>query len=290
MKTVNVEQGTKEWLSWRKSVITATDASAIMGCNPWVTPYKCWQRKLGLVEEVPVNAAMEKGKRLEPVARDAFISETGIEMNPSVIESSESSFLGASLDGISEDKSAILEIKCGGPELFRKASQGLIPDYYMAQMQHQLIVTRAKICYYYAYLDGKGILVEVLPDSSFEEKYMGVAKDFWKKIACFEHPPLSFGDYKDMNDNLSWNEYASMYREISSNIKALEEKKEYARKKIIEMCGNESCTGSGLKVMKQMMKGRISYDDIPQLHGVDMDKYRKSPTLSWKIFVDSESA
>ena len=48
---IELEQGSPEWLSWRRTVITATDASVIMGNNPWETPYSCWQRKLGLLEE-----------------------------------------------------------------------------------------------------------------------------------------------------------------------------------------------------------------------------------------------
>ena len=68
MKTIELEQGSNEWLSWRRTVITATDCSCIMGNNPWTTEYKCWQRKLELIPEQTSNYAMERGKRLEPVS------------------------------------------------------------------------------------------------------------------------------------------------------------------------------------------------------------------------------
>src|ERR1700743_3251665 len=117
MKVIELEQGSQEWLSWRKTVITATDCSSIMGNNPWTTAYKCWQRKVGLIEENKSNEAMERGKRLEPEARSQFTQQYGIDMTPVVVESTEYDFLGASLDGISIMGNYLLEIKCGGDKL-----------------------------------------------------------------------------------------------------------------------------------------------------------------------------
>ncbi len=102
MKIIHVEQGSKEWLSWRKTVITATDCPAILGPSPWSTAYKCWQKKLDLIEEQPTNYAMERGKGLEPFIRERFMDKFRINMTPVVVESSEYDFLGASLDGLSD--------------------------------------------------------------------------------------------------------------------------------------------------------------------------------------------
>lgn len=286
MKVINVEQGTKEWLNWRKTVITATDCPAILGNSPWQTPYKCWQRKLGLVEEQASNEAMERGKRLEPEARALFIQQTGIEMTPVVVESSEYPFLGASLDGISALGVSLLEIKCGGEKLHSMAAHNIIPDYYLDQMQHQMFVTGAELCYYYSY-DGKnGICIEVPRDATFEERFMPKARAFWKGIAFFEPPPLVQKDYRDMNDSLEWAEYARMYQEVDANIKAMEEKKDYLRKKLIHLCADQSSQGGGVKVIKTMMKGRIDYDNIPEIKMVDLDKYRKESTSQWKLMID----
>lgn len=288
MKEVKLEQGSPEWLSWRKTVITATDCPAILGSSPWSTAYKCWQRKLGLVEEQKTNDAMERGKRLEPEARVQFTQKFGIDMTPMVVESTEFDFLGASLDGISIMGNYILEIKCGGQKLHNMASHGIIPDYYLDQMQHQLLVTRAEKCFYYSY-DGKdGICIEVLPDPAFIDRFMPKARTFWKSVAFFEAPPLQDSDYMNMNDNLDWAEYAKMYRETDAAIKALEDKKDYLRKKLIEMCGDQSCTGTGIKVIKTLVKGRVAYDEIPEIKNIDLDKYRKNSTTSWKILVDEK--
>ena len=191
MKIIELEQGSQEWLSWRKTVITATDASIIMGNNPWTTPYKCWQRKLGLIEEQKSNEAMERGKRLEPDARAQFIEKYGIDMTPVVVESSEFEFLGASLDGISKLGNHILEIKCGGEKLHNMATHGIIPDYYMDQMQHQLLVTRAEKCFYYSYNGQYGICIEVLPDPEFINRFMPKARAFWRKHRFLRTPRIT---------------------------------------------------------------------------------------------------
>jgi len=285
MKIIELEQGSQEWLSWRKTVITATDASIIMGNNPWETTYRCWQRKLGLIEEKKSNEAMERGKRLEPEARARFIELHGIDMMPAVVESTQIDFLGASLDGMSKDGSTLLEIKCGGDKLHAMASRGEIPEYYKDQMQHQLLVTGAEKCFYYSY-DGKnGIYLEVFPDPEYRVKFMPKARDFWRCVAFCEPPALQDSDYKDMSKEPKWKELASHYRKINDQIKSLEEIKERYRKELLSLCGDQSCLGDGIKAMKMVMRGRVAYDEIPEIKDIDLDKYRKESTTTWKIMV-----
>lgn len=286
MKIINLEQGSQEWIAWRNSVITSTDASIIMGSNPWETPFKCWQRKLGLVEEKQTNEAMERGKRLEPEARAHFKDKYLMPMmNPLVVESTEFDFLGASLDGFSEKENSILEIKCGSAKLHSMAAFGEIPEYYKDQMQHQLLVTGADRCFYYSYSGEEGICIEVLPDEKYEEKFLPKAREFLKCLVLFEPPPLQEKDYINMEENPLWKEQAELYKNICQDIKNLENRKEVYRKELIRLSGNNSCTGHGLKVIKTMMRGRVNYDEIEEIKNLNLDKYRKPSTILWKILV-----
>jgi putative phage-type endonuclease len=285
MKIIELEQGSPEWLSWRKTVITATDCPAILGSSPWSTVYKCWQRKLGLIEEQKSNEAMERGKRLEPEARAQFIERYNIDMVPAVVESTEFDFLGASLDGISTLGDSILEIKCGSSKLHDMALRGEIPAYYMDQMQHQLLVTDAAMCFYYSYNGNDGICIEVLPDPTFKETFMPKARDFWRCVAFAEAPALQPSDYKDMSEEPSWGSFAKEYSNLCSQIRVLEDIKEGYRKKLITLCGDENCTGGGIKVMKTVVRGRVDYDVIPEIQGVNLEKYRKQSSSSWRILV-----
>ena len=296
MKIIEVEQGSQDWLDWRKSVITATDCSCIMGSNPWTSEYKCWQRKLGLIEEVKSNEAMERGKRLEPIARDHFMKEFGIEMKPVVVESTEFDFLGASLDGISLLGRSILEIKCGGNKLHDMAKNGKLPEYYMHQMQHQLLVTGVEKCFYYSFDGKEGICIEVFPDLKFQEEFMVKARKFWKNIAFHESPALTNSDYRDRNNDSSFYCRAQEYKVIDARIKEMEKEikefetiREKMKLDLISKCDDESSFGGGIKIMKTTIKGRISYDDIPDLKSIDLDKYRKPSTESWKIIIEKDS-
>ena len=78
---------------------------------------------------------------------------------------------------------------------------------------------------------------------------------------------------------------AEEYRSLNEQIKALEEKKEACRKELLSMCQDQSCLGHGIRVMKTVMRGRVAYDDIPEIKLVDLDKYRKASTVTWKILV-----
>lgn len=285
MKIVNLEQGSPEWLSWRRTVITATDCSAIMGSNSWVTPYKCWQRKLGLIPEQESNDAMERGKRLEPIARAQFIELFGINMTPVCVESTEYEFLGASLDGISDCRRYILEIKCGGQNLWDMAVKGIIPEYYMHQMQHQLLITGSDKCFYYVFDGNDGICIEVFPDPLFSDMFFTKARAWWRCVAFCEAPMMQEKDYKDMSGNLNWKEDARRYREIEAQIKALEKEKEFLRKNLLDLCDNQASCGNGIKVCKSRTTGKISYDEIPEIKGVDLEKYRKPSTTFWRILV-----
>ena len=285
MKIIEVEQGSDAWLAWRRTVITATDCPAIMGSSPWSTAFKTWQRKLCLVEEQKTNEAMERGKRLEPKARAKFIERYGINMTSVVVESAEFDFLGASLDGLSDCQRYVLEIKCGGSNLHRQASEGYIPAYYVDQIQHQLFVTGCEKAFYYSFDGEDGIMIEVFPDPQFQMKFMPKAREFWKCVALNEPPALQDSDYKDMSDEPMWKSYASQYRKLDEQIKNLEEIKESHRKELLKLCGDQNCLGEGIRVMKTSMRGRVDYDAIPELQGVNIDKYRKNPTSMWKIMI-----
>ena len=287
MREVRLEQGSQEWLDWRKTVITATDCAAVRGSSPWTTAYKAWQKKLGYIPEEASNDAMERGKRLEPFIRERFIKSYGLNMTPMVVESSEYTFLGASLDGISDCRKYILEVKTGGKKLYDMALEEVIPEYYMDQIQQQLLVTAADKCFYVVGGEDetKDIVIEVFPDPRFAKEYIPVAREFWRCIAFNEPPALKDSDYKDMSEDESWKICADEYKFACEQIKKIEETKEYWRKKLLEMCRDQNCLGNGIKIMKTVMRGRVDYDAIPEIKGVDLDKYRKGSSTAWKILV-----
>lgn len=185
MKILNLKPDTQEWLQWRKTIISSTDAASIMGVNPYCKLDKLKQKKLGLISEEPVNQYMQRGKNLEAEARNKFNKDNDMDMQPLIIESSEHPFLGASLDGfcrIGDDTCFILEIKCPQNKSMNEAKKGNVKQLYIAQIQHQLLTTGADTCFYYCYDGIDGHTIEVYPDKDWQNEYIPKAEEFWMSL------------------------------------------------------------------------------------------------------------
>jgi putative phage-type endonuclease len=193
VKLLNMLQGSKEWLVWRRSHITATDASIIMGIHPWCSPKKLWEEKLEMILPDPVNEAMMLGTQLEPEARVKAIEVLGINFMPAVVEHEDRVWQVASLDGLSECRKYILEIKCPGKKNHDFAKKGEIPEYHMYQMQHQLSVTDAEKCFYVSYRpedkEKPFVHIEVLPLQSMIEEMIDMEHRFYGECLCSMKDP-----------------------------------------------------------------------------------------------------
>lgn len=192
MKIVDLIQGSPEWLEYRSDRIMATDASVILGVNPFMDAFTLWEQKLGFADPSPENDSMRRGRLLEEEARQLFIKLTGIEMKPVVCESSERPWQAASLDGLSTCRKYILEIKSPKEDTHRFACiEGGVPVYYIAQMQHQLCVTGAEKAYYFSYrpeADQTYAIVEVFPDQEKIEYLCEKEADFYDCLCTFRMP------------------------------------------------------------------------------------------------------
>ena len=300
MRKVEVEQGTENWLNWRKGLITATDAPILLGVSPYATPYKGWQRKLGLIEEQQRNPGMDLGIKNEPIAREAFIKRTNIKMMPCVIESEKYNFIGASLDGLSECGRYILELKYNNAELHEEiCKRSTIPDYHQYQMQHQMLSSDGQVekCLYGSFNNGELSIVEVFPNHTWLSIYLEKAREFWRRVVLFDPPPLSNKDCRDRSSNSEWNRLSSRYSDIDEHIKKLQKEKESCKEALIDLCENQTSCGNGIKVITKTTKGRIDYEAILSLDEiqnvlkekkVDTEKFRKPSSSSWTILIDTK--
>jgi putative phage-type endonuclease len=208
MKFVTAKQNTKEWREWRGKGLGASDAPAVMGESPWTSPFELWLQKTGLGERPPANefqvAAMKRGTELEPIARAMFEKEIGAAFETVSAYSEQYEFLRASFDGYNKDLNAILEIKCPGKDDHAKALKGKVPTKYMAQLQQQLYISEARVCYYYSW-DGKsdkGAIVEVKPDLNYQQKLLEAAIDFWARVQNKIPPDITAKDVKKVVDQM----------------------------------------------------------------------------------------
>lgn len=192
MKIIDLPQGTDLWREWRKSKITATSAAILMNNNPWRDALDLWEEMLEIKPPQELNAAMARGSELEPIARKLFEEQSGMAFIPIVCESSDHSWMAASLDGWNDDNQAILEIKCPNEKTHQMAIDGIIPIYYRDQIMHQFGCTKALICYYVSYRpehEKKLAVIEVKPDVGYINHMIDVEQKFYKKNICGFKPP-----------------------------------------------------------------------------------------------------
>lgn len=195
-KLVIMDQEGSEWLEWRRQGVGGSDAAVLMDVNPWCKPHELKARKTGEIQEQVENERMARGKRLEPIVRSMYEDLTGLKMEPICAEHQDYSWFRASLDGISECRSVILEIKCPNDRAHSEALRGWVPKYYYPQLQHQLGVTGAKIAHYVSYSDAPKFkphericVVEVMPNEGYIKQLFMREFDFVRSIKDTETGP-----------------------------------------------------------------------------------------------------
>lgn len=193
MKIISIQQGSEDWLNWRRERITASDAAIILRSNRYTTPRTLWEEKMQIIPAQTSNEHMDRGRLLEPIARNMFIEQTGIYVEPLVVEHDNFFWMGASLDGIDASRKVLVEIKCPLLSGHEDAMNNQILPMYKAQMQHQLYVTETDICYYVTYNENhyqKLNILEVPRDEKFMQDMVDAELAFYKEFLCgFKKPP-----------------------------------------------------------------------------------------------------
>ncbi len=179
-------QGSEAWKEFRRLHIGASDAATVMGLNPWRTSLSLWEEKV-LGWEKEANHAMARGTAMEKQAKDAYQLETGIMVCPMVAEDDIHPFISASFDGISQDLSRLVEIKCGRSS-HKLARDAEIPIYYQAQLQQQMYVANLEEIDYWSFDGTEGILLTLARDNQFIRELVEKEINFWHCVTNLTPP------------------------------------------------------------------------------------------------------
>jgi putative phage-type endonuclease len=203
-KKVDLKQNSKDWHSWRKRGIGASEAGAVMGASEWDTRFELWAYKTGLLPKPEFNGfaqmAVDRGTKLEPEARAYFEGVLKLEFPAVSYEHEQYPFIRASLDGHNEQANESLEIKCPGKESFKKALKKEVPDNYYAQMQQQMLVSGAKKTHYGVYykesgaMVGTGVLIQVEANVDYQTRLLSSLIEFWGLVTTKTPPPVDATD------------------------------------------------------------------------------------------------
>lgn len=283
-RRVDYIQGSKEWLAWRKTKLTASTAPIIMGDSPWSTKFQLWEEMLNLREPRQTNDAMERGNRLEPVVRSKLELKLVCKFKAACFEHPDIKYLACSLDGISDDGKYIIEIKCPGIADHSIAREGQIPLKYKAQLALTLEVMGFDSIFYASYYEklDELILIEVKRDRAYIQKLLDEMDAFWNCLQNFSPPELTERDFAQ-NNSPEWESKAKRYLEVSNLLKSLEKEQEELRLSLIDMADNRSTMGAGLRLTRYAKKGVVQYKNIPELKTVDLNEYRSNTTYCWRV-------
>lgn len=271
-----------------RRVIGSSDAPIIMGTSPYATPYQLWEEMLGFRER-KVTKAMQRGSDLEDSAKRWFESKMNTILFPTPVKHKEHSFMTATLDGIDDECTHMVEIKWPNKEFHEMAKKGKVPDAYYPQVQHQLEAASSHFgvkiegMYYLSCYESEKVLVEVAKDTSYISKMIDQESVFYYENILNETPPeLCDRDYIRREDS-EWASIASQWLEITEKLKPLELAEKTIREKLITLSDKKNIMGSGVRLTSFARRGNVDYSKIPEIANVDLDKYRKRSTIQVRI-------
>lgn len=276
-------QGTPEWLDFRKTKVTATDARSIAGVDPWRNNIAVWKDKLGLGLPFEDNDDMKRGRELEPIALEKFEELTGYIMAPKVVLHPSINYMMASLDGMEVSGRAIVEIKCPRPDgkSHECAMDGEIPSMYIPQLMHQMECSGLKKAYYFSYTSKSQKVLELHYDPLYVENLLREEAEFWNCVLT-KTEPKSKKNYIHM-DSKEWKDAATEYLQIKKQIADLERRQKTLKDSLFSMSNGMQATGSGVTLSKIFRKGQIDYSEIPELKTINLEKHRKPSKEEWRV-------
>ena len=285
----SIVQGSDIWKEMRRKSITATDLPAIVAISEYVTPFQLWSRKVGLIPDVVENDAMRRGKELEPIALQKYHDVNPLyKMSPAIVTHSDYPHFMASLDGFDKEKNRGVEIKCMGSKNHSKAVSGYIdPTHYM-QIQWQMFCTGCQGWDYYCFGGEDGFNQTVLRDPVMIEEMIVKANEFLEMLRTITPPPFTDLDYEDKSEDEGWNNMMEMYARFDHQEKIAKENKEKVKESLVKYADGRNVKGSNSKFTGYIKPGNVDYKSIPELSGIDLEKYRKPGTQCYRITLTKE--
>lgn len=281
---VALPQGSPEWHCYRQSRRNASESVAVLRLNPWITSYQLWLTKTGRFEP-PVTQAMQRGTDLEPVARAAYEAETGLVMQPLVLEAGAYS---ASLDGMTVEGELIVEIKCRlrgtRSDLWEDVRQGQVPKHYTVQVQHQMMASGAATAHLWVFDGQQGMLHAIGRDAALMERIQNGWEGFQRYLDQDIPPPLSEADTRQRSDD-AWRQAAQAFAQSKQRADEAAAALEAARAQLITLAQHPREQGAGVTVTRDWKQGGVDYKRIPELKTVDLDLFRRRASEEVRITV-----
>lgn len=133
-----------EWLQLRAQYIGGSDAAAVIGLNPYKSPYALWAEKTGQVAPFSGNITTRVGTYLERFVAIMYSEETGnrVRNDTRTYINSDYPWACANVDRLIIGRKTGLEIKTTNDRnKIKQLRDGVIPYDWQCQMTHYMAVT-----------------------------------------------------------------------------------------------------------------------------------------------------
>ena len=295
----------EEWLSIRNGYIGGSDASAVIGMNPYKSRYTLWAEKTGKIPQFEGNITTRVGAYLEQLVADMFEEETGkkVRKKNRTMVNEDYPFACANVDRLVVGEKAVLEIKTTNsiPLMRTLRNSDEFPDAYYAQCVHYLAVTGLDKVYLAALINCREFKVyELERDQAEIDALMKAEKDFWNLVET-NTPPDADGEasttetlttlYPESNGEtvnlLGFDNELKQYTDLQAQIKALVALKDEVANKVKEFMKEASRAESERYRVSWTSSVRKTFDskkfasDHPDMN-LD-DYYKESTTRIFKV-------
>ena len=294
----------EEWLRLRRKGIGGSDASVIMGKNPYRSILQLWEEKTG---KLPVtddgNEYTYWGNVMEPIIRKEFMNRTGLKVRQkhAMIIHKDYPYLFADVDGIVTDErgeKCIFEAKTASQYKADQWENG-VPEEYVLQVQHYLAVCGMNKAYIAALIGGnKFVFTTIYRDDFLIEELTAREKKFWEECVLTDTEPVAddseatqeYLNTKYSNSvastiqlNVDMKKVIAEYQDVDSKVKELEKKKTGLANQIKAVMGAyetgelDGIVVSWKKISRESVDGRRLRREKPEIFAEysNVSSYRK---------------
>lgn len=281
------QQGSKEWHEERAKGIGGSEIAIVLGISPYRTRYSLWLEKCGLKQPDDISHLphVQRGVMAEPVARKLMEDRLQCKLTPKTWP--QNGIVRLSDDGGNEETKQLIEVKAMGLVDHQAAHCGKIPDYYKVQCVWALGVTGYERCWFTSIRpeDNNDLaIIEVLPDNELFLSMKQEAEKFWKLVETRTPPEMTNKDYLVVESGIILDDL-EIYKKAKTDYERAKAEYESAQEKLVGHAGENSIMGAWGKITRFTKKGSVNYKAIPELKGVDLEKYRSEPSFQTRITI-----
>lgn len=285
-----MEQRSQEWFDARRGMLTGSNIGAALGVNPWKTPEDLIRQMVrdchGAPSEFTGNMATEYGNDHEPLAVMEYMGKTGNHPEEcGFYVHPEHPWLGASPDAfVGDDR--LLEVKCPfglrnkNPPEFKSAADQ--PHYY-AQMQIELACTGRKVCDFYQWAPKGDSLEEIEYSPEWFAENLPRLEAFYNWYLSELDNPAHLEDKAKEINTLKAGKLLEEYDRAKATIDDAEARKKEILAELVQLSKERDAVIHGRKLTKVERKGNVQYGKVPELKGVDLEKYRAKSSEFWRL-------